>query len=186
MHSLRLESTQLILIGTRTTYKATGNAGNNMYSCKYIVVVGAGAHRRPHNASGSWTGRRQLAWHIHAYMLRLQSGFADSPLKFSRRDSDSERVNSTNVHMKQPMNGVALQTDTEERFFLRYLDQIKVVVLLENNDISYQDATTTAPIFLRGSNIACSWRMAKSNWYTRQSLWGRRSTRGRAVHRNYT
>jgi len=39
MHSVRLELTKLILIGSRTTYKATGDAGLHIYIGKWFIGI---------------------------------------------------------------------------------------------------------------------------------------------------
>ena len=40
MHSVRLEATKFILIGTRTTYQATGDAGYGMHHKNTGEVLG--------------------------------------------------------------------------------------------------------------------------------------------------
>ena len=68
MYSVRLEPTELILIGTRTTYQATGGVGAVALLCDHIIIcISLGLENRHGHWWWCWICRveRGVVWRKH-------------------------------------------------------------------------------------------------------------------------
>ena len=63
MHSVRIELAKLILVGTRITYQATGDAGSYTYTPEYKLIFGTLDVSLECSAF-----RTQYVWHCLAYL----------------------------------------------------------------------------------------------------------------------